>query len=431
MNQTLDPQIRDGHLYWGGVDTAALAEQYGTPLYVMDEQVIWENAAAHREAVNTYFGGRGKVYFASKSFCCKAMCKAAADQELGADVVSGGEIYTAAAAGMNPDYLIFHGNNKTDEELNLALRCGVGLIAVDNLYELERLNRLAAAAGKKQGILLRIKPGIEAHTHAFIRTGQIDSKFGLALETGEAMEAVEAAIASSNLELRGLHCHIGSQIFDPEPYGLAAKIMLEFMAFVREKTGLTLQILNLGGGFGIAYLPDDSPLPVSEYYRVMQKSLEKACRDLAFPMPFMMTEPGRSICGPAGITLYRVGGIKKIPGARTYVSVDGGMADNPRYALYQAPYHAVIATRADEPQTETVTLAGKCCESGDLLQEQTPLQKCMPGDLLAVFATGAYNYSMSSNYNRIPRPAVVFCRNGKSRLAVERETYEDMIRLDR
>ncbi len=417
-------------LCWGGVNTRKLAEKYGTPLYVMDEMMIRQAAADHTEAIKTYFGGNGRAVFASKAFCCKEIYRLLKEEEFGADVVSGGELYTAVAAGMDASKLVFHGNNKTKEELSMAIRYGVGLIVVDNFYELERLNRLAGEEGVTQQILLRIKPGVEAHTHAFIQTGQIDSKFGLALETGEAMDAVKAALAAQNLALQGVHCHIGSQIFDTEPFGLAAKVMVEFMSDVREETGETLPVLNLGGGFGISYLPTDDPKPVAEYYATIRKAMEESCNEVAFPMPFLMTEPGRSIVGPAGITLYTIGNVKEIPGVRTYVSVDGGMTDNPRYALYQADYTATVANRMKKAKTEKVTIAGKCCESGDLLQEHMDLQPCIPGDLLAVFATGAYNYSMSSNYNRIPRPAVVFCKEGKSRVVVERETYGDLMRND-
>ena len=417
-------------LCWGGVNTRKLAEEYGTPLYVMDEMMIRQAAADHTEAIKNYFGGNGRAVFASKAFCCKEIYRLLKEEEFGADVVSGGELYTAVAAGMDASKLVFHGNNKTKEELSMAIRYGVGLIVVDNFYELERLNRLAGEEGVTQQILLRIKPGVEAHTHAFIKTGQIDSKFGLALETGEAMEAVKAALAASNLDLQGVHCHIGSQIFDTEPFGLAAKVMVEFMSDVREETGETLPILILGGGFGISFLPTDDPKPVAEYYATIRKAMEESCNEVAFPMPFLMTEPGRSIVGPAGITLYTIGNVKEIPGVRTYVSVDGGMTDNPRYALYQADYTATVANRMKKAKTEKVTIAGKCCESGDLLQEHMDLQPCTPGDLLAVFATGAYNYSMSSNYNRIPRPAVVFCKEGKSRVVVERETYGDLMRND-
>lgn len=419
-----------GHLTIDGKDTVELAEEYGTPLYAMSEAEIRGNCRRYRNSMEQFYGGRGLVAYASKALCCKAVCRLAAEEGLGLDVVSAGELYTAQAAGFPPEKIIFHGNNKTPDELAMALDCGVGRIVVDNLTELRLLNTMAAATGKTAGIMLRIKPGIDAHTHNFIRTGQIDSKFGFALETGEAIEAVKEALGMASLTLRGLHCHIGSQIFDIEPFCHAARVMLELMDRIRRETGAVLPELNLGGGFGIQYIPENDPVSGDRYLAEVSATVKEVCQKLGFPMPFLLIEPGRSIVGAAGITLYRVGGVKEIPGVRTYVSVDGGMADNPRYALYQSDYSFLAAARAAQPKSRVVTVAGKCCESGDLLGENVPLQPVEPGDLLAVLCTGAYNYSMASNYNRIPRPPVVLVGRNGHRAIIRRESLADLVERD-
>ncbi len=418
-----------GHLTIGGRDTVELAEEYGTPLYVMSEEAIRESCRRYRRSIEEHYGGRGMAAYASKAFCCKAICRVAAEEGLGLDVVSAGELYTARQAGFPMERVLFHGNNKTAGELAMALEYGVGRIVADNLTELRMLEAMAAGSAAP-GVMLRVKPGIDAHTHSFIRTGQIDSKFGFALETGEAMAAAEEAAAAKNLRLLGLHCHIGSQIFDIEPFCHAARVMLSLMAEIRQRTGLTLRELNLGGGFGIQYIPENDPQPLDRYMAEVSRVVMEACRELDFPTPYIILEPGRSIVGPAGITLYRVGGIKEIPGVRTYLSVDGGMGDNPRYALYQADYTFTAAAKADRPKTQRVTVAGRCCESGDLLGENVPLQEVEPGDLLAVLCTGAYNYSMASNYNRVPRPPVVMVGQEGARLVVRRETLEDILKND-
>lgn len=419
-----------GHLTIGGRDTVELAQTYGTPLYVMDEDEIRRACRSYRESIRKYYDGNGLVTYASKAFCCRAVCQAVKEEGLGLDVVSGGELYTAMSVEFPAERIYFHGNNKTIAELMDALDYGVGQIVVDNLTELELLDQLAVSQGKSARVLLRIKPGIDAHTHDFVRTGQIDSKFGLALETGEAMQAVEQAISMKGISLVGVHCHIGSQIFDIEPFENAAEVMLGFMADIRERTGVTLETLDLGGGFGIKYLPDHDPVAYESYMEKVSKQVEKTCEQRGFPRPFIVIEPGRSVVGPAGITLYTVGAVKDIPNVRTYVSVDGGMCDNPRYILYQSEYEAVVANKAAQPKCRTVTLAGKCCESGDLLGKDMSLQDVQVGDIVAVLATGAYNYSMSSNYNRIPKPAVVMLRDGQARVVVKRETVQDIVRND-
>lgn len=413
-----------GHLTVGGCDTVELAKEYGTPAYIFDENEIRKNLRTFRDSMNEYYGGNGLAVYASKAFCCKEMCRICAQEGTGIDVVSGGELYTALSVGFPAENIVFHGNNKTPAELRSAVENGVGRIVVDNIYELETLSAIAVELGKTAGIMFRIKPGIDAHTHDFIKTGQIDSKFGFALETGEAMEAVKKAVGMPGIKLRGLHCHIGSQIFDIDPFELAAKVMLELFKAVKDETGVELEELNLGGGFGIKYLESDCPVPYGEYMKNVSAVVREYSAKLGLKMPFVLIEPGRSVVGAAGLTLYTVGCVKKIPDIRTFVSVDGGMSDNPRYALYHADYEVVCANKANEERTEIVTVAGKCCESGDLIQENTKLQSVEPGDILAVLSTGAYNYSMASNYNRIPRPPVVMVRDGESRIVVKRETYE-------
>lgn len=419
-----------GHLTIGDMDTVELAKEYGTPLYVVDEDLVREHCRSFKNSIDKYYGGAGLACYASKAFCCKAMCKIMLEEGMGLDVVSEGELYTALKSGFPMDKVCFHGNNKTDGELKLALENNVGRIIVDNVFELNRLNALAEKEGRTAHIMFRIKPGIDAHTHNFIRTGQIDSKFGFALETGEAFEAVKEAIALPHIDLVGLHCHIGSQIFDIDPFVCAAEVMLHFIGKIKKELGFEVKELNLGGGFGIKYTEEDAPVAYDKYMEKVSEKVKKVCAEEDIALPFILIEPGRSVIAPAGITLYTVGGIKHIPNIRTYVSVDGGMCDNPRYILYQSKYEAVIANRAADPRTETVTVAGKCCESGDLIGEGMPIQHVEVGDTMAVLATGAYNYSMSSNYNRIPKPAVVMVKDGKSRVVVRRETLDDIINCD-
>lgn len=423
-------QEENGELILGGVGVKTLAAQYGTPLYVMDENVIRSNMRAFKSSMDKYYGGKGLVCYASKAFSCKEIYRIAKEEGIGADVVSIGEMYTAKSVGFPMDQVCFHGNNKTRRELEAALDWGVTRIVVDNLTELHTLSALAKEKGIIAEILLRIKPGIDAHTHNFIRTGQIDSKFGLALETGEAMEGVKEALAAESVTLRGLHCHIGSQIFSVDPFVHAAEVMMGFLGQIKAETGVELPELNLGGGFGILYTDEDEPVPFGDYMEPVSRAVKTSAEKLGLSQPFVLIEPGRSIVGEAGTTLYTVGSVKEIPDIRTYVSVDGGMGDNPRYILYQAKYDMILANRVNEPATETVTVAGRCCESGDLLGENVPLASAKPGDLLAVFATGAYNYSMASRYNRVGIPPVVMVKDGASRVIVRGESLEDLVRND-
>ena len=419
-----------GHLTIGGCDTLEMARAYGTPLYVMDEAQVRRGCREYKAAIEKYYGGYGLPLYASKAFSCLEICRIAHQEGLGLDVVSAGELHTALAAGFTPEKMYFHGNNKTPFELDYALRSRVGQIVLDNFTELEQLNRMAASKNLRPRVLLRIKPGIDAHTHEFIRTGQIDSKFGFALETGEAMQAARAAVQAENLELVGVHCHIGSQIFDAAPFELAAEVLLGFLAQVKNELGAQLIQLNLGGGMSIHYAEDDDAQPAAVYFEKVAAVLRSRCTQLGLRLPFLLLEPGRSIPGPAGITLYTVGAVKDIPGVRRYVTVDGGMGDNPRYMMYGAKHTVLCAGRAGEDPSDTVTVAGRYCESGDLIQEFAKLQPVRPGDTLAVLTTGAYNYSMASNYNRVPRPPVVMVTNGRPRVIVKGEGLEDMDRLD-
>lgn len=420
----------NGHLTIADIDAVSLAEKYGTPLYVMDEDLIREHCRIFKNSIEKYYNGEGMACYASKAFSCKAMCKIVKEEGIGLDVVSAGELYTAESVDFPMERVCFHGNNKTDSELKYAVDKRVGRIIVDNIYELERLDKIASDAGVKANIMFRVKPGIDAHTHDFVKTGQIDSKFGVALETGEAFEIVKKALSLNNVNLVGLHCHIGSQIFDIDPFVSAAEVMIGLIEKIKLKLSYEVKELNLGGGFGIKYTDEDTPVEYDKYMEKVSAKVKELCAEKNINLPFILIEPGRSLVAPAGITLYTLGCVKEIPNIRTYISVDGGMCDNPRYALYKSKYDVVVANRASKPKTEVVTIAGKCCESGDLIGEGINIQKTEPGDIIAVLATGAYNYSMSSNYNRIPKPAVIMLKNGESRVVVKRETLDDIIRND-
>ncbi len=419
-----------GHLTIGGCDTIDLARQYGTPLYVIDETQLRQNCRAYMRSMERSYGGNGLVLFACKAFCCKESLRIMKQEGMGIEVCSGGELFTALSVDFPMERVYFDGNNKTPAEIEMAVTHGVGHVVVDNLEELRRLDAEAGRQGRQMQISLRVKPGIDAHTHNFIRTGQIDSKFGFALETGEALAGAKVAAASPNLDLRGIHCHIGSQIFDTAPFELAAEVMFGFMAQIRDECGVELRELDLGGGFGVAYDDSDAPPDYGAFMAAVAEVLRKAAEQKGMAMPFVLLEPGRSIPASAGITLYTVGAVKEIPGVRSYVLTDGGMNDNPRYILYGANYTVLNAGRAGEDASETYTIAGRCCESGDLIQEYTKVQPTRTGDVLAVLATGAYNYSMSMNYNRVPRPPVVMVCEGTARVIVKAETYEDICRND-
>lgn len=418
-----------GHLEIGGCDTTELAARFGTPLYVMDEAFIRNRMREYVQAFQKT-GIPFQVAYASKAFCVMAMCRIVEEEGLSLDVVSEGELYTALQAGFPASRIHFHGNNKTPAEIEFAIDAGIGCFVVDNFDELAMLERMAAEKAVRVKALLRVAPGVEAHTHEFISTGQIDSKFGFDMSSGAAMRAVEAAVGSRHIQLLGLHSHIGSQIFETESFAAAIGKLAEFAGQVREALRFEFRVVNIGGGFGIRYTPEDAPLSPAQYVEAIAEAVRAHFGAIGYPTPEIWIEPGRSIVGEAGTTLYTVGTQKDIPGVRKYISVDGGMSDNPRYALYGAKYEAMLANRANDPAEETVTIAGKACESSDKLIIDIRLPKAKPGDILAVSCTGAYNYSMASNYNRIPRPAVVFVRDGRADLVVERETRDDLISKD-
>ncbi len=419
-----------GHMTIGGLDVPMLAKQYGTPLMIMDEDYIREQCRAYRDALLKHYGENSLVAYAGKAFCTGYMYKLLNEECLGADVVSGGELYTAHAAGFDMSKLFFHGNNKTPVEIKEGLDFNIGHFVVDNYDELERLNKMAGELGKKVKILFRIKPGIDAHTHDYIKTGAIDSKFGVALETGEALEIIRHSMELENVEYTGIHCHIGSQIFDTEPFEQAAEVMVGFINEIKEKLGIETYDLNVGGGFGIKYISSNDPKTPDENIGKLSAALKKSLRKYDLPAPRLIIEPGRSIVASSGITVYTVGSVKTIPGVRTYVAIDGGMTDNPRYALYEAAYEFELPEKVNEPKTSMVTIAGRCCESGDMLGKDVVIQKPEAGDLLCTLATGAYCYSMASNYNRVPRPPVVMVRGGTSKVIIKRETYEDLVKND-
>ncbi|AUZ28705.1 diaminopimelate decarboxylase [Bacillus cabrialesii] len=422
-------QNQHGHLEIGGVDALYLAEKYGTPLYVYDVALIRERAKSFKQAFITA-GLKAQVAYASKAFSSVAMIQLAEEEGLSLDVVSGGELYTAVAAGFPAERIHFHGNNKSREELRMALEHRIGCIVVDNFYEISLLEDLCKETGHSIDVLLRITPGVEAHTHDYITTGQEDSKFGFDLHNGQTERAIEQVLQSEHIQLLGVHCHIGSQIFDTAGFVLAAEKIFKKLDEWRESYSFVSKVLNLGGGFGIRYTEDDEPLHATEYVEKIIEAVKENAARYGFDIPEIWIEPGRSLVGDAGTTLYTVGSQKEVPGVRQYVAVDGGMNDNIRPALYQAKYEAATANRIGEAHDKTVSIAGKCCESGDMLIWDIDLPEVKEGDLLAVFCTGAYGYSMANNYNRIPRPAVVFVENGEDHLVVKRETYEDIVKLD-
>lgn len=415
-----------GHLEIGGCDLVDLASEYGTPLYVLDEELVVDRAEQYLQALKGL--PEYEIAYASKAFISLGMAKLIANLGLCIDVASGGELYIVLKAGFPAERIYFHGNNKSIEELKQALNANVGRIVVDNLYELELLSKLAAESNRTANILIRLTPGIDAYTHTYIRTGQLDSKFGISLAHDQAFEAVKLAAQLRNIELKGVHCHIGSQIFDVSSYPVAVDLMMRFISKVK-KEGIELRELNLGGGLGIRYIPNDQPVSIGDFGELLTKSLMQAAQKYNIKIPKIIVEPGRSIVGEAGTTLYRIGAIKEIRGGRTYAAVDGGMTDNIRVALYQARYHGAAANKAASENEKLYTIVGKSCESSDILISDIYLPKLEAGDILAVFVTGAYNYSMANNYNAIPRSPVVIAYKGQSELLIERETYQDLIRL--
>ncbi len=417
-----------GHLEIGGCDTVELVREFGTPLYVMDEASIRGKCRSLRAAYETRYPN-SLMLFATKAFMNLAICRMMAEEGMGLDLSSGGELYTAVQAGFPMERTYLHGNNKSVWELELALQSGVGRIVLDNEREAELLNGIAGGLGKTQDVMLRVTPGIKPQTHSFIQTGQIDSKFGLGISTGCALAGLRVIAGLPKLRLVGLHCHIGSNIMGLDSFEMAARMMVRFAAQLRDELGLTLQELNLGGGVGVRYKSDDQPPSPEAYADAVINGLHEEIEKYGLPHPRLLQEPGRAIVGEAGTTLYTIGTIKDVPGVRRYVSVDGGLSDNPRPALYDAKYEALVANKPEAPITQQVTVAGKHCECDNLIFD-LPLPEVASGDILAVQTTGAYNYSMSSNYNRFTRPAVVLVNDGQADLIVKRETLDDVLSHD-
>lgn len=419
-----------GHLTIAGHDARALADQFGTPLYLLDEALIRSRCRTYKQAMEAAFRPGSMPFYASKALSFKHIYEIALEEGLGVDVVSAGELYTAKAAGFPMQKVCFHGNNKTDAEIELAMDYGVGHFVCDGADELEAIELAAARRGIRQNVLLRLSPGIDPHTHAKIATGQVDSKFGSAIETGQAAQLVAQILKQRHIKLLGFHCHIGSQIVDHQPFCDAAVIMLTFAAEIRRNLSYEAQIISLGGGLAVRYVEQD---PVVDYGACIEKTgvlVRETCEKLGIETPQIWMEPGRSLVADAGVTLYTVGAVKEIPGFKNYISIDGGMTDNPRFALYQADYTVLAADRMLDAADFRCTLAGRCCESGDVIQENILLPRLQRGDLVAVLTTGAYNYAMASNYNRVPRPPIVMLGENGPYLTVRRESLDDLIQND-
>jgi diaminopimelate decarboxylase len=423
--------VDDGVLTVAGCRVDDLAAEFGSPLFVLDEEDFRSRCREYRQAFGSDETGGGTVYYAGKAFLCTAVARWVRDEGLSLDVCTGGELAVAEAAEFPPERLVFHGNNKSEGELRRAVRYGVGRIVVDSQHEIDRLAAIAAEAGVRQPVYIRVTPGVEAHTHEYVSTGQEDQKFGFSLASGAASDAVREVLAAPSLELAGLHAHIGSQIFDTAGFRLAAHRMVGLLATIRDEHGIELPELDLGGGLGIAYTSEDAPLDVAEVAERLREIVDKECAQAGLPVPRIAVEPGRAIAGPGTVTVYTVGTVKELVGLRTYVSVDGGMSDNLRTALYGAHYTARLVSRTSDATPHNVTLVGKHCESGDVVVHDVALPADLrPGDLVAVPASGAYHRSMANNYNHVPRPPVVAVRDGQARLIVRRETEEDLLRLD-
>lgn len=419
--------VQQNELVVGGIKSSKLVQDYGTPLYVIDEELVTNTCKDYYKYFKCEENGN-RVAYAGKAFSNVEMIKLIDKEGLCLDVVSGGELYTAYKAGISMDKIYYHGNNKTIEEMEMGVKLGVGRFIVDNNYEMEYLNEIAKKHNKVQDIYLRITPGIEAHTHDYIKTGQIDSKFGFAPVGNIIMDAVRKSLDLENINLAGLHCHIGSQIFDLVPFEDAAEVMLNLINDIKKETGHLIKELDLGGGFGVYYTEEDHPKTTEEYCNAILLKVDEVCKKLSLEKPILTIEPGRSIIANAGLTLYTIGAVKDIPGVRKYVSVDGGMTDNIRPALYGSKYECALANRIQGDNNQVVRIAGKCCESGDILIKDVMLPDPKTGDILVTMTTGAYGFAMASNYNKIPKAAVVMVKNGKSRVVYKRETFEDLIK---
>ena len=423
-------KVKDGVLEFAGFSTPALARKYGTPLYLMDEQRIRDNCRMYQTAMREFFGANALTLYASKALSFKRMYEIVSDEGLGIDVVSSGEIHTAAKAGFPMEKAFFHGNNKTDEDIAFAMDRGVGYFVVDNVEELYAIEHIAERKGITQKCLLRVTPGIDPHTYDAVATGKVDSKFGVPIETGQAEEFYNYAAALSHLEIVGLHCHVGSMVFDEDVYERTAQIMLEFMAKLHRKYGFVTQFLDLGGGYGVRYRESEGVVDIAYRISALAEFMKDLAAQLAIPFPAVLLEPGRSIVADAGLTMYTVGSVKRIKGYKNYVSVDGGMTDNPRYALYKSQYTVFAPERMEAPPTLHCDVVGRCCESDDIIQPDVWLPELRRGDLLAVGTTGAYNYAMASHYNRIPNAPIVMLSPKGASVAVRRETLDQMIKND-
>ena len=421
----------EGTLLFAGHNTVELAEKYGTPLYLMDEDRIRERCRTYLDGVKAAFGDKGQVLYASKAASFKRIYEIMKEEGMGIDVVSAGEIATARKAGFPLERAYFHSNNKTDGDIRYGINCGVGYFVVDGPDELRAIQSIAESMGRTQAVLLRITPGIDPHTYEAVATGKVDCKFGSAIETGQAREITELALSLPNIRLAGFHCHVGSQVFDSSVYVATVDVMLQFLADMRQAFGYEAEQLDLGGGYGVRYTAEDPTIDIAAAIAEVGARVREKVAEHGISMPLISFEPGRSIVADAGMTLYTVGSVKKLPGYKNYVSVDGGMTDNPRFALYGSAYTVAPAARMLDERDMTASVAGRCCESGDILQEDVALPADIRrGDFLAFMTTGAYQYSMASNYNRIPRPAVVMLHGGKHTLAVRRETLDDLLALD-
>ena len=420
-----------GRLTFAGLLPRDLLDAFGSPLYVMDEDLIRARCRLYKQAMKDAFGGKSLPLYASKACCFKRMYRILAEEGLGADVVSPGEIATAVHAGFDPSHLYFHNNSKSDPDIRYALQAGVGTIVADGTDELDALERILSETGRKQNVLLRITPGIDPHTYTEVSTGQVDSKFGEPIETGQAMAFVRHALSLPHLSVKGFHCHVGSQVYDASVFIRSAAKMVGFIRDVKDACGYLPEQLDLGGGYGVKYRDCDPTFDLAASIGEIGAHLKRGCAEAGLPLPAVLLEPGRSVVADAGITLYTVNSVKHVQGYKNYVAVDGGMGDNPRYALYGAPYTVVLPERMNEPAAALYDVVGKFCESGDILQPAVPLPDTVRrGDILAVLTTGAYNYSMASHYNRVPKPAVVMIRNGVPSLAVRRETPDDLCAFD-
>lgn len=421
----------DGELSFAGLGITALAEKYGTPLYLYDEARVRERCRTYLNAVSRAFGGRGRVLYASKAASFRRLYEIMREEGMGIDVVSCGEIHTATVAGFPLEKAYFHSNNKTDGDIIYAIEHGVGYFVVDNEEELFAIERVAKEKNVIQKVLLRLTPGIDPHTYAAVATGKVDSKFGSAIETGQAEEITRVALSLEHVSLRGFHCHVGSQVFDSDVYIRAADVMLTFVAHIYKSLGYLADELDIGGGYGVRYIAEQPEIDIAQNIAEVGEFMNNRAEELGIKLPEIAFEPGRSIVADAGLTVYTVGTVKRIPGYKTYVSVDGGMTDNPRFALYGSPYTLLTVKDFVSEETESCSVVGRCCESGDIIQENVEMPKNIArGDLIACLTTGAYHYSMASNYNRIPRPPVVMLKDGESYVAVKRETPEDIVSLD-